>query len=73
MFLKYYCTDGNIVYNLLIAGYTVWEIAKMLDFCSRHAIEQVVEEFPLSCVNEALSHPESGKARYLIVLRNDFK
>ena len=31
-------------------------IVKMLDFCSRHAIEPVVEEFPLSRVNEALSH-----------------
>lgn len=48
-------------------------IVKMLDFCSRHAIEPVVEEFPLSRVNEALSHLESGKARYRIVLRNDFK
>ena len=46
---------------------------KMLDFCSRHAIEPVVEEFPLSHVNEALSHLESGKARYRVVLRNDFK
>jgi uncharacterized zinc-type alcohol dehydrogenase-like protein len=49
------------------------EILKMLDFCSRHAIEPVIEEFPLSRVNEALSHLESGKARYRIVLRNDFK
>ncbi|MGC2425407.1 MAG: hypothetical protein WA421_00100, partial [Nitrososphaeraceae archaeon] len=32
-----------------------------------------IEVFPLSRVNEALSHLESGKARYRIVLRNDFK
>jgi uncharacterized zinc-type alcohol dehydrogenase-like protein len=47
-------------------------IAMVLDFCNRHAIEPIVE-FPFSCVNDALSHLESGKARYRIVLRNDFK
>ena len=49
----------------------------MLDFCNRHAIEPIIEEFPLSRVNEALAHLESGKARYRIlyisILRNDFK
>ena len=48
------------------------EILMMLDFCNRHAIEPIIEEFPLR-VNEALAHLESGKARYRIVLRNDFK
>jgi alcohol/geraniol dehydrogenase (NADP+) len=48
------------------------EILMMLDFCNRHAIEPVIEEFPFSRVNEALAHLESGKARYRIVLRNDF-
>lgn len=47
-------------------------IAKMLDFCNRHSIEPVVEEFPLSKVNEAISHLDSGNARYRIVLQNDF-
>ena len=46
-------------------------IAKMIDFCSRHKIEPVIEEYPLSKVNEALAHLESGKARYRIILRND--
>ncbi|MEJ7642266.1 MAG: NAD(P)-dependent alcohol dehydrogenase [Candidatus Nitrosocosmicus sp.] len=46
-------------------------IAKMLNFCNRHNIEPVIEEFPLSKVNEAMAHLESGKARYRIVLRND--
>jgi uncharacterized zinc-type alcohol dehydrogenase-like protein len=32
----------------------------MLDFCNRHAIEPIIEEFPLSRVNEALAHLESG-------------
>ncbi|MDW0206026.1 MAG: NAD(P)-dependent alcohol dehydrogenase [Nitrososphaeraceae archaeon] len=49
------------------------EILMMLDFCNRHAIEPVIEEFPFSRVNEAMAHLESGKARYRIVLRNDFK
>jgi uncharacterized zinc-type alcohol dehydrogenase-like protein len=45
---------------------------KMLEFCSRHEIAPMVEEYPLSKVNEAIEHLESGKARYRIVLRNDF-
>jgi uncharacterized zinc-type alcohol dehydrogenase-like protein len=49
------------------------EILKMLDFCSRHGIQPIIEEFPLSHVNEAMAHLETGKARYRIVLRNDFK
>ena len=48
------------------------EIMKMLDFCSRHRIEPIIEEFPMSRVNEAMAHLESGKARYRIVLQNDF-
>lgn len=48
------------------------EILMMLDFCSRHAIEPKIEHFPLSRVNDAMAHLESGKARYRIVLFNDF-
>ena len=47
------------------------EILMMLDFCRRHKIEPMIEEYPLSRVNEALKHLESGKARYRIVLQND--
>ena len=35
-------------------------------------IEPVVEYFPMNRVNEALAHLEAGKARYRIVLENDF-
>jgi alcohol/geraniol dehydrogenase (NADP+) len=49
------------------------EILMMLDFCSRHKIEPMIEEYPLSRVNEALKHLESGKARYRIVLQNDLE
>lgn len=46
--------------------------AQMLDFCARHEIAAVTETFPMSKVNDALAHLESGKARYRIVLQNDF-
>ncbi len=46
--------------------------ATMLDFCARHEIAPVTEEFPMSQVNEALDHLQSGKARYRIVLKSDF-
>ena len=42
---------------------------KMLEFCVRHEIYPMVEEFPLSEVNEAMDHLEQGKARYRIVLK----
>ncbi|UCG51595.1 MAG: NAD(P)-dependent alcohol dehydrogenase [Candidatus Latescibacterota bacterium] len=46
--------------------------AKMLEFCDRHDIAPIIEEFPMSKVNEAMEHLEAGKARYRIVLKNDF-
>ncbi len=45
--------------------------ATMLDFCARHDIAPVVEEFPMSKANEALKHLEDGKARYRVVLKQD--
>ncbi len=45
---------------------------KMLDFCARHHIAPQIEVFPMSKVNDALEHLKSGKARYRIVLQNDF-
>jgi uncharacterized zinc-type alcohol dehydrogenase-like protein len=45
--------------------------AKMLDFCARHDIAPIVEEFPMSQANQAFKHLEEGKARYRIVLKND--
>ena len=46
--------------------------ATMLEFCARHDIETVTEHFPMSEVNEAFAHLEEGKARYRLVLENDF-
>jgi len=46
--------------------------AKMLDFSARHGIAPVIEKFPMSRVNDAIEHLRSGKARYRIVLENDF-
>ena len=44
----------------------------MLDFCARHKIEPVIESYPMSKINDALERLKSGKARYRIVLENDF-
>jgi uncharacterized zinc-type alcohol dehydrogenase-like protein len=44
----------------------------MLEFCSRHTLKPIVEKFPMSQENEAFEHLKSGKARYSIVLENDF-
>jgi uncharacterized zinc-type alcohol dehydrogenase-like protein len=45
---------------------------RMIDFCGRHQIAPVIETFPMSRANEALEHLEAGKARYRIVLENDW-
>ena len=47
-------------------------IDQMLSFSARHSVAPVVESFPMSKVNDALEHLRSGKARYRIVLTNDF-
>ena len=47
--------------------------ARMLDFVARHGISPMTETFPMSQVNEAIRRLESGKARYRIVLENDWK
>jgi uncharacterized zinc-type alcohol dehydrogenase-like protein len=44
----------------------------MLDFASRHSITPTTEHFPMSQINKAFEHLESGKARYRIVLDADF-
>ncbi|MFM8363724.1 MAG: NAD(P)-dependent alcohol dehydrogenase, partial [Verrucomicrobiota bacterium] len=43
--------------------------ARMLDFCARHQIAPVIEEFPLAEANAALEHLEKGSPRYRIVLK----
>lgn len=45
----------------------------MIDFAARKQVEPVVEELAMSDVNRSMEHLESGKARYRIVLKNDFK
>ena len=47
-------------------------IATMLEFAARHHISPQVERFPMSKVNDALTHLQAGKARYRVVLDADF-
>lgn len=46
-------------------------LRRMLEFAARHSIHPVTEHFPMSRVNEAMDHLESGKARYRIILDRD--
>ena len=48
-------------------------VMSMLDFCVRHGVLPVTEEFPMSQANEAMAHLEAGKARYRVVLKNDLQ
>ncbi|MEZ5344395.1 MAG: NAD(P)-dependent alcohol dehydrogenase [Pyrinomonadaceae bacterium] len=47
-------------------------VRKMLEFCARHNIEAVTEDFKMSEINEAFEHLEHGRPRYRIVLNSDF-
>ena len=47
-------------------------MATMLKFWVDHDIAPMIEIFPMSRVNDALDHLRSGKARYRLVLQNDF-
>ncbi len=47
-------------------------IADMLDFCARHQIAPKIEVTAMSRINEAMARLHEGKARYRIVLENDF-
>lgn len=49
------------------------EVMAMLDFCARHGIAPITEEFPMSKANEAMAHLEPGKARYRVVLKQDLQ
>ena len=42
---------------------------KMLEFCVRHEIYPIVEEYKLENVNEAIEHVKEGNARYRVVLK----
>jgi uncharacterized zinc-type alcohol dehydrogenase-like protein len=43
-------------------------VSEMLEFCARHKIAPVVENFAMKDINKALEHLHSGKARYRIIL-----
>ena len=47
-------------------------ISDMLNFAAQHNIAPQTEHFPMSRINDAFARLESGKARYRIVLDEDF-
>jgi uncharacterized zinc-type alcohol dehydrogenase-like protein len=47
-------------------------VSTMLEFCARHGIAPQVERFPMSRVADAVDHLRAGRARYRVVLDNDF-
>jgi len=67
---------GLITGQKLIAGSPTGSptaLDRMLAFSARHSLAPVVENFPMSKINDAFEHLRAGKARYRIVLANDFK
>lgn len=48
-------------------------IDAMLEFAARHGVNPKVQHFPMSRVNEAMSHLRQGRAHYRVVLDADFQ
>jgi uncharacterized zinc-type alcohol dehydrogenase-like protein len=48
-------------------------LRQLLKFAARQQIAPQVEVFPMSKINEAITHLHSGKARYRVVLKADFE
>ncbi len=48
-------------------------VDRMLAFSARHSLAPVVENFPMSKINDAFERLRAGKAHYRIVLTNDIK
>lgn len=48
-------------------------LRQLLKFAARKQIAPTVEVFPMSEINQAIAHLKSGKARYRVVLKADFK
>jgi len=64
-----------VVHELSILGTFVGtpeEMRRMLAFAAEHKIKPMVEMMPLSQINEAIARVRQNKARYRIVLVNDF-
>ena len=49
------------------------QLRTMIEFAARKGVLPITENFNMSEVNEAMEHLEAGKARYRIVLKNDFE
>ena len=45
-------------------------VRDMIDFCARHKIAPVTEQFAMADINDAIARLESGDARYRVVLAN---
>lgn len=52
---------------------TASELRQMVEFAARTGVKPIIETYPMSQINEALDHMRAGKARYRIVLENDFE
>lgn len=48
------------------------ELRQLMRLASRADVLPVVEEFPMSQINQAIQHVRDGKARYRVVLKADF-
>ncbi|KXN72072.1 putative mannitol dehydrogenase [Conidiobolus coronatus NRRL 28638] len=49
---------------------SIHEVQQTLDFAAKHNIKPLINEFPMSRVNEGIQHVRDGKVRYRVVLKN---
>ena len=66
--------EGLVFSQKKVAGSIVGgraDMGEMLAFAAQHGVRPLVEERPMSGINEALEYVAAGKARYRVVLLAD--
>lgn len=61
----------TITYERLLSGGRAGapsDTASMLEFCARHGVAPMCEQFEMQDINRAVQHVRDGKARYRVVL-----
>jgi D-arabinose 1-dehydrogenase-like Zn-dependent alcohol dehydrogenase len=49
---------------------SIHEVQQTLDFAAKHNIRPLINEFPMTQVNEGVQYVRDGKVRYRVVLKN---
>ncbi|MDR2993070.1 MAG: hypothetical protein LBV11_04445, partial [Bacillus cereus] len=49
---------------------TIKDVKQTLEFAAKHNVRPLINEFPMTQVNEGVQYVRDGKVRYRVVLKN---